>query len=65
MKKKLLDSLKNLKDIAFKYIDEIEITQDMVNDLVSRIVIGYNKEINGEKTREIKIIYKFIEMSLD
>ena len=59
------DSLKNLKDIAFKYIDEIEITQDMVNDLVSRIVIGYNKEINGEKTREIKIIYKFIEMSLD
>ncbi|MBQ4570270.1 MAG: DUF4368 domain-containing protein [Bacilli bacterium] len=37
----------------------------MVNDLVSRIVIGYKKEINGEKTREIKIIYKFIEMSLD
>ncbi|MBR6517957.1 MAG: DUF4368 domain-containing protein [Bacilli bacterium] len=37
----------------------------MVNDLISKIVIGYKKKEDGFITREIKIIYKFIEMSLD
>ena len=59
------NSFEKLREVAFKYIDEIEINKDMVNDLISKIVIGYKKKEDGVITREIKIIYKFIEMSLD
>lgn len=60
------DALLKLREVALKYINEIEITQEMVNDLVSKIILGYtNKDENGKRQREITIIYKFIEMSLD
>lgn len=59
------EALLKLKDTALKYIDEIEITQDMINDLISKVILGYRKRENGEITREVTIIYRFIEMSLD
>lgn len=53
-------NIEMFKQIAKKYIDFEELTPEIINNLISHIIIGYVKVINGTKFREIKIVYKFI-----
>jgi len=36
---------------------------EMVNTLISKIVIEHKKKENGVKTQEINIVWRFVEMS--
>ena len=47
------------------YLDNLELTSEMVNSLIERIELSYPEIIDGQKTRKVKIIYKFIAESID
>jgi hypothetical protein len=60
-----LNNLESLKNKFYEYIDNIELTSDMVNSLIERIELSYMDIIDGKKYRTIKIIYKFIDMPIN
>ena len=47
------------------YLDNLELTSEMVNSLIERIELSYPEIIDGVKCRKVKIIYKFIVESID
>ena len=49
----------------YEFIDNIELTPLMVNSLIERIELDYTKIIDGKKTKNINIVYKFIDMSIN
>jgi hypothetical protein len=42
------DNLKKLRSIALNYADRTELTAEMLNQLISRIEIGYPHRVNGK-----------------
>ncbi len=44
--------------------DNFVLTKDIITKLISRIEVGYKKKVLNKTTREIRIIYKFIEMEI-
>lgn len=50
------------KEYAYATIEELD--EAVLNRLISRILIGEIKKIDGQRTQEVKIIYNFVgEMS--
>ena len=50
-----LNDLESLKKQFYEYIDNIELTADMVNSLIERIELSYMDIIDGEKHRAINL----------
>lgn len=64
---RLLDDLekpqsksKRFMEVAKRYIDYDELTKEMLNALIDHIVIGKIKEENGQKVRDISIVYRYL-----
>lgn len=53
-------NIETFKQIARKYIYFEELTPEIINNLISHIIVSHVKIINSTKFREIKIIYKLI-----
>ena len=54
-----------VKSIINEYSSEnFTLTKEIITKLISRIEVGYKKKVLNKTTREIKIIYKFIEMEI-
>ncbi|MCL2522507.1 MAG: recombinase family protein [Erysipelotrichales bacterium] len=62
--KEIEQNLNNFKEVINEFLDFEELTQEMVNRLISKIIVEYPIKENGEKTQEVKIVYRFIEMAL-
>ena len=62
--KNKLNDLELLKKKFYEYIDNIELTADMVNSLIERIELGYMDIVDGKK-RMVNIYYKFIDMPIN
>ena len=60
----IINGLSKLKEEVNKYLDFEELTHEMVNALISKIVIEHKKKENGIKTQEINIVWRFIDMSI-
>lgn len=66
------DKLKNFKKLEEeinsifkgKDVKNLELTNKLVNDLISRIEVGYKEKVKGKITRKITIVYKYIEMEV-
>ena len=52
-------NIETFKQIARKYIDFDELTPEIINNLISHIIVSHVKVINDAKFIEIKIIYSF------
>ena len=63
--KNKLSDLEKLKNKLYEFIDNVELTPSMVNSLIERIELDYTKIIDGKKTKNINIVYKFIDMSIN
>lgn len=66
--KSLNNKLNDLDKLISKfneYLDNLELTPEMVNSLIERIELDYLKIIDGQKHRTMKIRYKFIDMPID
>ena len=64
----LKDKITDLDKLINKfndYLDNLELTAEMVNSLIERIELSYPEIIDGVKCRKVKIIYKFIAESID
>jgi len=64
----LKDKITDLDKLINKfndYLDNLELTSEMVNSLIERIELSYPEVIDGVKCRKVKIIYKFIAESID
>ena len=64
LKDKLVD-LDKLMNKFNEYLDNLELTAEMVHSLIERIELSYPEIIDGVKCRKVKIIYKFIAESID
>ena len=64
LKLKLTD-IDKFVEVVNKYLDNLELTPQMVNSLIEKIIISPTEIVNGEKQRNIRIIYKFINESTD
>ena len=63
----LKDKITDLDKLINKfndYLDNLELTAEMVNSLIERIELSYPEIIDGVKCRKVKIIYKFIVESI-
>lgn len=60
-----LNDLDKLISKFNEYLDNLELTPEMVNSLIERIELDYLKIIDGQKHRSMKIHYKFIDMPID
>lgn len=63
----LKDKITDLDKLINKfndYLDNLELTPEMVNSLIERIELSYPEIIDGVKCRKVKIIYKFIVESI-
>lgn len=59
----LIGRLPFIKEIR-RYAAIEELDEAVLNRLISRILIGEIKKIDGQRTQEVKIIYNFVgEMS--
>ena len=57
--------LDQLKSEFNRFLDNVTLTQEMVNCLIERIELSYNNiDEEGKKYRTIKIVYKYIDESL-
>ena len=63
--KNKLNDLEKLKNKLYEFIDNVELTPSMVNSLIKRIELDFTKIIDGKKTKNINIVYKFIDMSIN
>ena len=66
--KSLNNKLNDLDKLISKfneYLDNLELTPEMVNSLIERLELDYLKIIDGQKHRTMKIRYKFIDMPID
>ena len=63
--KNKLNDLEKLKNKLYEFIDNVELTPSMVNSLIERIELDYTKVIDGKKAKNINIVYKFIDMSIN
>jgi len=64
----LKDKISDLDKLINKfndYLDNLELTAEIVNSLIERIELSYPEIIDGVKCRKVKIIYKFIAESID
>ena len=59
----LKEIITNKKDIN-KLLNHDLLTSCIVNNIISRIEVGYKEEVKGKITRKITIIYKFVEIEL-
>lgn len=58
--------LDQLKHEFNRFLDNVELSSDMVNSLIERIELSYYKKTeDGKKHRRIIIKYKFIDDSLE
>lgn len=55
-----LERMNQFKKVLDKYLSFNELTKEMVNSLIDHIEISAPSIKEGEKTREVKIIYRFI-----
>lgn len=64
LKLKLTD-VDKFVEVVNKYLDNLELTIQMVNSLIEKIIISPTEIVDGEKQRNIRIVYKFINESID
>ncbi len=69
--KNILDNRKDIKSdinklqaVINEVIDFTDLTEEIVFKLISRIDVDYAREVDGIKVREIKITYRFIDITL-
>ena len=52
-----------LKHTLKEYLNFDELTPELINSLIDHITLSHIKVINGVKTRNIKIAYKYVSES--
>lgn len=57
---KPLEKVKKFMEVAKKYLNYEELTKELISNLIDYIVIGHVKIVNGMKTRDIRIVYRFL-----
>ena len=57
-----LDQLKNEFN---RFLDNVELSSNMVNSLIERIELGYMDIVDEKKQRTVNIYYKFIDMPIN
>ena len=57
MEREQEENQKQLKELTLQYATIQELDESILNRLISRILVGEVKKIDGEKFQEIKIIY--------
>ena len=55
-----INMARRFTEVADKYLNFTELTKEMINDLIDHIEISPLQIINGEKKREVKIVYRFV-----
>ena len=58
------ESLKKLKMLAAVYADSTELTSEIVHQLIERIELSRPKILGNTESREINIVYRFINTAL-
>lgn len=57
--------LEHLKENVNQFLDFEELTKEMIYQLISKIIIEYpKKQENGNRTQQITIVWRFIEVPL-
>ncbi len=59
-----LENFNKLKEVMNEFLDFKELTKEMVYKLIDRIDIEHIKEVDGIKTKDINITYRFINKTL-
>ncbi len=59
-----VSNLNKLKQVVKDYLDFKELTIEMVNMLISKIVIAPKELVDGQRMQEISIVYRFINISI-
>lgn len=54
-----------LKEIALKFMACEELTKEMLNQLIEKIVVGEKRETDNGFEQEIHIVYRFINTTID
>lgn len=66
MQKRLREAKRNVCDVQTwaeiikKYVFLEELSQDILLELIDSVEVGETQEINGQKTRDIKIVYRMV-----
>ena len=66
MQKRLREAKRNVCDVESwagiikKYVFLEELSQDILLELIDRIEVGETQKIDGQKTRDIKIVYRMV-----
>lgn len=55
-----IKKVRSFHDVAKNYLNYKELTKEMIHSLIDHVVVGNEEEINGKKTRNIKIIYRYL-----
>ena len=54
------ENIQKLSEVVQGFMDVKELTANMLNQLVERVEVGHEVEIDGEKRQEISIVYRFV-----
>lgn len=57
-------NVQKLKDVAEEFLHCEELTKEMLNRLIERIVVGHKYEMDGETRQDIEIVYRFINTNI-
>lgn len=57
---KPLEKVKKFMEVAKKYLNYEELTKEWISNLIDQIIVSPPKIVDGKQTRDIKIIYRFL-----
>ena len=47
-------------EVAKNYLNYEELTKELISNLIDHIIVGHVKIVDGKKTRDIRIVYRFL-----
>ena len=57
---KPLEKIKKFMEVAKNYLNYEELTKELISNLIDHIIVGHVKIVDGKKTRDIRIVYRFL-----
>ena len=57
---KPLEKVKKFMEVAKNYLNYEELTKELISNLIDHIIVGNVKIVDGKKTRDIRIVYRFL-----
>ena len=61
---KPLEKVKKFMEVAKNYLNYEELTKELISNLIDHIIVGNVKIVDRKKTRDIRIVYRFLSYFL-